>query len=191
MKIQNYVLNVSNNVLSFLKNDSALSKATVIALGVITIIASAHIRIPFWPVPMTAQTAAVLLLGMLLGPVRGSISTVAYASLTALHVPMVATAHGIVSPTFGYIFGYIFTAIIMGYLFKRINSKNIVAFFAVSVLALVPTFGFGLAWLGYFMGYNKALLAAGLLPFIFGEAAKIVVLFSMAQFLNHAGKNTI
>ena len=46
--------------------------AALVVAGTALVAVAAQIAIPFWPVPLTAQTFAVLLVGVALGPLRGA-----------------------------------------------------------------------------------------------------------------------
>ena len=43
-------------------------RTALVALGVAVIMISAYVRVPMWPVPMTMQTFAVMMLGAAYGP---------------------------------------------------------------------------------------------------------------------------
>ncbi len=91
----------------------ALDLVLVAAGAALTSIA-AQIAIPLWPVPVTMQTLAVLLVGVSLGAVRGALSMVLYAVLGVVGLPVFSDASSgfsvIAGPTGGYIVGFIFAA---------------------------------------------------------------------------------
>ena len=45
-----------------------LSKALLVLAGTAVLALAAHVKVPFWPVPMTMQTVVVLLIGAAYGP---------------------------------------------------------------------------------------------------------------------------
>lgn len=159
----------------------------LIALGSLLVTALAQVRIPlpFTPVPLTGQTFAVLLVGAGLGSRRGAASLTLYLSAGLLGLP-VFTGWGsglarFVGPTGGYLLGFIFAAYVVGWLCERPLP------FAASRLdrrwrtALLPflvgeilIYLFGLPWLAAHVGSDQA-LAAGLYPFIPGDAVKLIL----------------
>lgn len=69
----------------------------------------AFIRVPL-PVPLTLQTAAVLLGGILLGPGLGALSQVVYLVTGLMGAPVFTQGAGpgyVLNPTFGYLVGFI------------------------------------------------------------------------------------
>ncbi len=150
---------------------------------------AAKIKIPlFWtPVPITAQTFAVLLSGVLLGRWWGGISQLLYVMIGAVGVPWFAAGGGykiLFGPTGGYIFGFILASLFLGYFTdKYIRSRGFLSMlglmlFANFVLIHVP----GLLQLGAWFYLVKRtsinfyrLLLMGTLPFIPGDITKIII----------------
>ncbi len=155
-------------------------RAVVLAFagaGLMTL--AAKISVPFWPVPMTMQTLAVALIGLTYGPRLAFASLALYLTqgLVGLPVFVGTPAQGIgpaymMGPTGGYLVGFLLAAWAVGALAARGWSRTVPkAFLAVFVGELV-IFGCGLAWLSTLLGPEKA-IAAGLLPFLPGEALKV------------------
>ena len=97
------------------------SIATDIALvfgGAVLTAVAAQIAIPMWPVPITGQTFAVLLVGAVLGASRGAFSMITYFSLGAAGLPVFtgAVAGITFGTTFGYLVGFIAAAAVVGWL---------------------------------------------------------------------------
>ena len=90
--------------------------AALMALG-------AQINAPMVPVPMAMQTFAVLLAGAVLGPGRGTASTLLYLAAAAAGLPILSDgASGpepFVGPTAGYLFAFPVAAALVGALFTR------------------------------------------------------------------------
>jgi len=134
--------------------------------------------LPFSPVPITAQSIAVLACGLFLGPVRGMATIAAYLIEGALGLPVFAGgASGIIrilGPTGGYLLGFIPAAGIVGYLSDRIQSMTYGKLTAVLLAGKVMIFAPGLLWLSCFVPHGS-LLAMGLYPFIPGLIIKVAV----------------
>lgn len=112
--------------------------AAVIAVG-------AQIRIPIGPVPITFQVPMVLLAGFLLGPRLGALSTLVYMIVGLVGVPVFAGSGGIgslVSPSFGFIIGYIPAAFIAGLGSGENKSLIQSAVFGITALIIIYIFGF-------------------------------------------------
>ena len=157
----------------------------LIVAGAALTAVSAQIAVPLWPVPVTGQTLAVLLVGVTLGPVRGGLSMVLYAILGVVGLPVFSESSSgwgvIAGPTGGYIIGFIFSAILTGWLAQREWDRKLLRAFVAFLAGSVVTFAFGLPWLATFLGAVGApndlnsVLTAGLYPFILGGVVKSIL----------------
>jgi biotin transport system substrate-specific component len=144
------------------------------------------IPLPWTPIPITAQTFAVLIAGILLGRYWGGLSMVIYLLIGFVGVPWFTGMTGgigvITGATGGFLIGFILTALFLGYFSD--NYINARGFKSMLVLLLVSNFAFiyipgliGLgAWLYVVNGTIPGiwtLLAMGLLPFLIGDLIKI------------------
>ena len=93
----------------------------LIFLATLMIAVSAKIKIPFYPVPMTMQTAAIIALALAFGMRRGALIVGLYLLQGALGLPVFAGTpeRGIglaymAGPTGGYLAGYFIAAIVCG-----------------------------------------------------------------------------
>ena len=97
----------------------------LVAAGSVLVALSAQVAValPFSPVPVTGQTLAVLVVGMLLGPRRGALSLILYATEGAAGLPVFAGgSYGLsrlAGPTAGYLLGFIVAAWAVGWLAER------------------------------------------------------------------------
>lgn len=161
-----------------LANDISL----IISGAVLTAIA-AQVAIPMWPVPITAQTFAVLLVGSVLGASRGALSMIAYFSLGAAGLPFFSGAVSGLNfgPTFGYLVGFIAAAAIVGWLSQLNWQRKSLGVMASFVIGNAVIYLFGLPWLALVLANLgvasdlNAVLAAGLIPFLVGDAIKMVL----------------
>ncbi|MHB8629135.1 MAG: biotin transporter BioY [Aggregatilineales bacterium] len=151
-----------------------------IALFAVLTALSARLRIdlPNNPVPITAQTLIVWLAGLALGPIDGAISQAAYVGAIALGAPLDARGLGpavFLSPTAGYLIGFIPGAFVAGLGARRSLALKILAafggvavvhLFGIAGIALAQHISFGTA-IGFDVAFipvdfGKALLAASL-----------------------------
>ncbi len=169
-------------------------KKLTLALGIACLtglLAQVRFPLPWSPVPITAQTFAVLLAGVLLGRWWGGASLAIFAGLGAAGIPWCSGwASGLV-PTGGYIIGFILAALFLGYFTdKYVRSRS---FFSMLVLMLFANFVLiyipGLIWLGLWLNMVpgtpavsfSALLGMGLVPFIAGDITKAVLAAAIAR----------
>ena len=155
------------------------SQVVFVLAGAAALALSARIQLPLaWtPVPITAQTLAVLLAGALLGPVGGTLSVLAYLLAGAAGAPVFASGGGagyLIGPTGGYLLGFVPAAYLVGALLGRGPGGSAWAIPAAMLAADAVVFVFGLAWLGLYVPLG-ALPLAGLVPFLPGEALKIAL----------------
>jgi biotin transport system substrate-specific component len=162
------------------------SIATDIALvfgGAVLTAIAAQIAIPMWPVPITGQTFAVLLVGAVLGASRGALSMITYFSLGAAGLPVFtgAVAGITFGTTFGYLVGFIAAAALVGW-FSQLNwQKKVTGVLASFVIGNAVIYLFGLPWLAFALANLNlasdvsAVVMAGLVPFLIGDAIKMAL----------------
>ena len=155
---------------------SPLLARAALVLGLSLLLAlSARVSVPFWPVPMTMQTLAVLVIAGLAGPRLASGAMLAYLAEGALGLPVFAGTHGIglaylAGPTGGYLIGMLAAAAVVGALARRVAGRP-VALLGVMTLGSLLVYAAGAAWLSVYVGPAKA-LALGVVPFLAGDAVK-------------------
>lgn len=139
---------------------------------------SAKVQVPFWPVPMTLQTMAVLGLAAALGPRLGLAAMLTYLAAGAAGLPVFAGTpeRGIglaymAGPTGGYLAGFAVAMIATGWLAQ---GRGLIVRALAMLVGLAAIHGLGLAWLSNFVPSDK-LLAAGFMPFILGDLVKLVL----------------
>lgn len=151
------------------------------ALGFAALTAvAAHLRLylPFTPVPVTFQTAAVLLAGATLGPAGGTISQVLYLLAGAAGLPLFTTG-AIFGATSGYLIAFVPAAGLVGWGRRRWGWPGMVAgmllgsvvIYAGGVLGLCSLTGLGLA----------SAISVGVAPFLLGDALKLVAVAAAAR----------
>lgn len=155
----------------------SLSQVALAVLGVALLTLSSKVQVPFWPVPMTMQTMAVLMIGTTAGARLGGATVLAWLGLGALGVPVFATGAGLAymaGPTGGYLAGFLVAALLTGHLADRGHGRGLVSALALMLVGEVVIFVLGTAWLAMIIGSGKA-ISAGLLPFIPAEILKSAI----------------
>ena len=152
----------------------ATNVGLVVSGAALTAIA-AQIQIPMWPVPMTMQTFAVLLVAAALGAKRGALSLSLYLAMGAAGLPVFAGAKSLtgVLPTAGYLVGFVAAAAVVGFLAAKGFSKSPLKVAAIFALGSATIYGFGVAGLMIALGMDlSTAISAGVIPFLIGDAVK-------------------
>jgi biotin transport system substrate-specific component len=147
-------------------------------VGITAAAAQVRIPLPFTPVPITGQTFAVLLCGATLGARRGAFTLLVYLLLGAAGLPIFAEAkHGLpfLLPTGGYLVGFIPAAYLIGFLVERGWDRQMGKAALALVLGNAVLYVFGVAWLAVVVGGVGRAVAKGFLPFLIGDAIKLVL----------------
>jgi biotin transport system substrate-specific component len=164
--------------------------AILVLAGTLVLAISAKIKVPFYPVPMTLQTLAVLLIAATYGS-RLAVATVAayiVEGMLGLPVftntpPAIAGPAYMLGPTAGFIVSWLAVAAIVGTATDRGWDRSIVKLGGAMVVAIVVQFAIGFAWLAWFaqipngatgIGVSGAFLG-GVAPFLLGDGLKIVL----------------
>lgn len=139
--------------------------------------------LPYTPIFVSMQTAALFLIGATLGPVKGAAAVLLYLLEGAAGLPVFALGQSgigvFLSPLGGYLAGFLPAVMIAGLSFK----KSFLSYFGVFLLSNSAIFAFGLPWLSLFVGVDQALLL-GLLPFVIGDLLKIGASAALMQGIN-------
>jgi len=175
----------------------SIPKKLALAVGIACLTGlAAQIRVllPWSPVPVTGQTFAVVLAGVLLGRWWGGTSMAIYAGLGVAGVPWFAgwgSGLGyLAGPTGGYIIGFILAALFLGYYTdKYIRSRSFLSMFGLMLFAnFILIYVPGLLQLGLWTNFIKGetvpfttLLMMGAIPFIAGDITKAVLAAAIAR----------
>jgi biotin transport system substrate-specific component len=152
----------------------------LILLGALFVAALAQIEIPlpFTPVPITGQTFGVLLVGAALGSKRGAASLISYLVLGTIGLPFFAGgARGLnilIGATGGYLIGFIIAAYVIGFLAERGLERSVRTSIFPFLAGTIIIYVCGVAWLSIVLGSFSKAVTAGLLPFLIGDAIKLI-----------------
>jgi biotin transport system substrate-specific component len=160
----------------------ALANTLLVVAGTVFTALLAQVQIPLWPVPITGQTLAVVLVGATLGTWRGTASMALYLVAGVAGAPIfTGWSHGLgagVLPSFGFVIGFIPAAALVGWLSERRWDRRPLLSIAGFGLASAVPFLFGLPWLGAALAHFglphdvATVLNAGFTPFIVGGIVK-------------------
>lgn len=172
------------------KTNRAIQTVLLVLAGTLILAISAKIKVPFYPVPMTLQTLAVLLIAATYGSQLAIATVAAYIAEGIVGMPVFANTPPLLAgpaymlgPTAGFIASWLFVAAIVGYATDRGWDRSPLRLSAAMVIAIVVQFAMGFAWLAYFAhlpngatGIGAAKSWAGAVaPFILGDGLKVVL----------------
>ncbi|KJV11148.1 hypothetical protein VZ95_00325 [Elstera litoralis] len=167
-----------------LSNASWLTKGIAILVGSLILALSAQISVPMYPVPMTMQTYAVLIVAALGGWTIGFGAIVAYLLEGAVGLPVFAQGFSTAAffgPTGGFLFGFLLSGAIAAFAAERGLLRTWGGAVAMLTVAHLSVFVPGIGGLAAFlslvkgMSFNAALTTAffsGFVPFIAGTVLK-------------------
>jgi len=151
------------------------------------------VQLPGNPVPITLQTAGVMLAGSVLGARRGALAVLTFLALVAAGLPLLSGGRGglavFVGPSAGYLVGFVAGAFVIGWLVQRrlpaypvwwgatanvVGGIGVVYLFGIPVQALV-------------LGTDGVLATAvAALLFLPGDLLKVVVATAVAAAVHRA-----
>jgi len=145
-------------------HDTLLRKIGLVLTGSLFVALAAQVSVPFFPVPMTLSTLAVLIVGLTFGSRMGAATLLAYLAEGAMGLPA------------GFLYGYVGMAWLAGLAVEKGLARGVVSTaicgIAVSALLYIP----GLAWPAAVMGKTAPeLWAHWMAPFLIGDAVKAVI----------------
>ena len=147
--------------------------------AVTCILGPLSLPLPFSPVPITLTNFAVFLSIYILGMKYGTISLLIYLALGTIGLPVFSSFSGglgkLAGPTGGYLFGFIFLALIHGFFMLRFHKKTFASIIGMT-LGMIACYLFGTIWLALHMSLTfKAALMIGVIPYLPGDAVKIAL----------------
>ncbi|MEW6030755.1 MAG: biotin transporter BioY [Chloroflexota bacterium] len=161
----------------FPRTSAWLRDLALILAGSLLVALFAQVEIPLQPVPITGQTFAVLLVGAALGSKRGAAALALYLAEGALGLPFFSGgASGLshlTGATAGYLVGFVMAAYVVGLLAERGLERSVRTSLIPFLIGTVVIYLFGVAWLAVVLGSLSKAIAAGLLPFLVGDAIKL------------------
>jgi biotin transport system substrate-specific component len=159
----------------------AMFTSIVAALGVLPPIA-----LPFTPVPITAQTFGVMLVGAILGARLGGLSMALFVLLVGIGAPILSGGRGglpsLIGPSGGYILSWPIAAFIIGFLVDRFSGKlklwNMIVFNYIG--GIIVIYLGGVTYLSFVSALSWQEAAISVLAYIPGDSVKAVVAGAIA-----------
>jgi biotin transport system substrate-specific component len=149
----------------------------------------ANLRIPLWPVPITMQTFGVFVIAFFFGSRKGFLSVLAYVLAGIVGFGVFAGFKSgmaaIIGPTGGYIVGFLFAAFFVGLMIEKGYGRDWKSVLLCIVIGNLIIYCFGLIGLRlYFADFTwLKILSVGLIPFLIGDALKIIGAVALFPYL--------
>lgn len=162
-----------------------VKRVALVVIGIAALALAAKIKIPFWPVPATLQTLAVLSIGAAYGVRLGGVTLLGYLALGALGADVFtgssATSHGLaymMGGTGGYLLGFFLATLALGGLARAGWDRSPGLMALAMGIGLVLVYAPGIAWLGVLFAETKGwawVIEVGLGVFLVAEAVKLAL----------------
>lgn len=160
--------------------------AGLVLAGVALVALLAKVSFFIGPIPITGQTLGVIVVGAALGARRGAASLTTYMLLGLAGLPIfagpIAGPAYVLTPSFGFIVGFIPAAFIAGWFAERAWDRRPMLAFVGFVAASIVPFLVGVPYMALILGTVlgvevtfASVLAAGVLPFIVPGLIKAAV----------------
>ncbi|GEO84196.1 MULTISPECIES: biotin transporter BioY [Alphaproteobacteria] len=155
---------------------SLATQAVLLVFGTALLALASRISVPMVPVPITLQTFALTMIGVLYGWRLGALTVLAWLGEAMIGLPVLANGAGglapFVGPTAGYLAAFPIVAALAGFLAEKgWAGERVVLSFSAHLLANLLCLAIGGAWLAYLIGAEKGLVL-GVVPFILGAVLK-------------------
>jgi biotin transport system substrate-specific component len=150
----------------------------------------AQVTIPIQPVPITGSTFGVLVVGTTFGSRRGALALLAYLAEGLGGLPVFQGGNNawsltrsgepyILGSTLGFLVGFVLAAFVVGWLVEHwALDRTVWSMAALMLVGNVALYVPGLIWLWMWLpvhGLPTPVLQAGLIPFIPGDLAKLLL----------------
>ena len=151
-------------------------RAVLVLAGTAVLALASQISVPMVPVPITMQTFAITMIGVLYGWRLGTVTVLAWLGEAAIGLPVLANGTGglapFMGPTAGYLASFPIIAALVGFLAEKgWTGQRVALSFSAHALANLLCLAIGGAWLMALLGFEKG-LAFGVTPFILGAVLK-------------------
>ena len=157
-----------------------VKQVLLVVLGVAALTLAAKIRVPMWPVPITMQTFAVLVIGAAYGARLGFATLLAYLAVGAAGFAVFTGESGglayMMGPTGGYLVGFAVAAGVMGWLASRGWDRTVWGMAGALLIGNAIIYAFGLPWMAHLFAAEKGMawvMQWGMTNFLLGDALKL------------------
>ena len=164
----------------------SVKEMILVALFAALTAVGAFIKIPVGTVPVTLQILFTALAGIMLGARLGALSQLVYVIIGLFGIPVFAGGTGgfssIISPSFGYLIGFILGAYVIGKIAENNAKPNFIKLLIASIVGIIVIYAVGVPYLYLIVknviGKNitfAAALKTGFYIFIPGDLLKCII----------------
>lgn len=162
-----------------MKKKFNIYQMTIMGLMAAVICILGPLSIPVGVVPISFTNLAIYFVLYTLGMKKGTISYIIYMLIGFIGVPVFSNLTGgpskLLGPTGGYLIGFAFMALVAGFFIDAFFDKWYLCILGM-MLGTAICYVFGSVWLSYQAHISaRAAFAAGVIPFIPGDLAKILI----------------
>jgi len=164
-----------------------ISQMAVIGVMTAVLCVLAPITLPIGLVPLSLANFVIFISVYVLGIWKGTVSCILYLLIGLIGVPVFSGFSSgpakLLGPTGGYLIGYVFMALIAGFFIDRFKCRKLPSLLGM-LLGTLVLYLLGTVWLAYQAGMTfMAALWAGVIPFIAGDLAKIIIALFLGPIL--------
>lgn len=162
-----------------MKKKMTIYQLTVCALMAAAMCVVGPMSVPIGPIPITLTNLVVYLCVFLLDTKSACVSTLVYLLLGAVGMPVFSGYAGglakLAGPTGGFLIGFVFVALIGGFVYKRFGGKLVPAILGL-ILGTAVLYLFGTVWFVIVAGSDiPHALSVCVVPFIPFDLGKILI----------------
>ncbi|EHS48911.1 BioY protein [Rhizobium sp. PDO1-076] len=170
-------------------------QAVLLLIGTGVLALASQISVPMVPVPITMQTFAITMIGVLYGWRLGALTVLAWLGEAMIGLPVLANGGAglapFVGPTAGYLVSFPLIAALAGILAEKgWTGECVVLSFSAHLIANILCLAIGGAWLSWLIGLEKG-LALGVTPFILGAVLKSALAAAVLMALGRRASRSI
>ena len=178
------------NKLQKKKNTISTSTMAVVALMTAVMCVLSPFSIPVGVIPISLSTFGLYLAVQILGGKKATIVCLMYLLIGFVGLPVFSGFTGgpakLFGPTGGYLIGYLLLTVVAGFFVDKCPKKRKWCLLGL-VLGTVACYGVGTMWLAVQTGLDfRRALMVGVVPFLFGDAVKIVASVWMGEVIRKA-----
>jgi biotin transport system substrate-specific component len=158
-------------------NFTFITKVFTVIVCSLILVLSAKIKVDLYPVPMTLQPLAILMIAMLCGRNISFATVSLYLFQGMIGLPVFAYGGGLpylMGPTGGFLFGFLIASLIVGELADRGWGKVLLKSVGAMILGILTIYFFGVLQLSIIKGFDFAIIK-GMQPFIIGDFYKLLL----------------
>lgn len=169
---------------TWLRAQPVFGTVLLVVAGVCLLTVGAKVSVPMWPVPMTLQSLALLLIAAAYGPVLGAAALLGYLALGVAGAPVFALGGGplyVFGPTGGFLVGFLPALLLVALPLARMPqlASAPLPLAGLMLAATAVIWAVGLAWLARFAPADATALSwawqKGLQPFLLGGLVKAML----------------